>query len=155
VLDKAELGKKPTGVIGRPLDWSCALKVAKGAVGTRAFQDGMVGRMLLHLTDWMSINSTTISFPEMATPVLAELSKAARSAKTQRFQRQLKHLIATVRAAPRRAAPRAVDTRARAQTFVCERAPHDRDSWRSLRRVLRAANRCASAARTCSRRARA
>lgn len=98
VLDKAELGKKPSAMAaGKPVDWACALKVAKGVVGSRAFQDGMLARMLLHLTEWLAINSTTISFPEMAVPVLAELQRAARSPKVSRFHRQVKHLSATVR----------------------------------------------------------
>jgi len=130
VLDKAELGKKPSAMAaGKPVDWACALKVAKGVVGSRAFQDGMLARMLLHLTEWLAINSTTISFPEMAVPVLAELQRAARSPKVSRFHRQVKHLSATLRAN----STLVLDARARVNF-----APKDLERVREFERALAA-----------------
>lgn len=162
VLDKAELGRRPTAMAaGKPVDWTCTLKVAKGVVGSRAFQDGMVGRMLLHLSEWLAINSVTISFPEMAVPVLAELQRACRSAKVARFHRQMKNLIATVSAqcrrlplrAPRRAAPPLLPRRPAARAHPLRRGRRARPARPPplYRRAAPGPRRCARAARCYSR----
>ncbi|KAJ1636488.1 Noc2p family-domain-containing protein [Pavlovales sp. CCMP2436] len=89
----------------------------------------MVGRMLLHLTEWLSLNSCTIAFPEIAAPVVAELQRAARSAKVIRFQRQLKHLVGTVR----KSSALVLEARARVNF-----APKDLERVREFERALAA-----------------
>ncbi|KAL7945167.1 Noc2p family domain-containing protein [Trichoderma barbatum] len=75
VLNSAELKKAPKASTLKPLDFAVSYRAPKSYLRTRVFQDGIGDEVVELMSSFMYTWSTSISFPELALPVIIQLKR--------------------------------------------------------------------------------
>ncbi|PHH89419.1 hypothetical protein CDD83_6114 [Cordyceps sp. RAO-2017] len=83
VLSSAEMRKPPRPSTLRPLDFSVAYKAPKSYLRTRTYQDGVGDQVVELLGEYMLLWATSIAFPELALPVVIQLKRWLKQARSK------------------------------------------------------------------------
>ncbi|KAM0258490.1 hypothetical protein ACHAQJ_003829 [Trichoderma viride] len=75
VLNSAEMKKPPKASTLKPMDFAIAYRAPKSYLRTRVFQDGIGEEVVELMSSFMYTWSTSISFPELALPVIIQLKR--------------------------------------------------------------------------------
>ncbi|KAH8128015.1 hypothetical protein FP744_10001058 [Trichoderma asperellum] len=75
VLNSAEMKKAPKASTLKPMDFAVAYRAPKSYLRTRVFQDGIGEEVVELMSSFMYTWSTSISFPELALPVIIQLKR--------------------------------------------------------------------------------
>ncbi|EHK19136.1 uncharacterized protein TRIVIDRAFT_209970 [Trichoderma virens Gv29-8] len=75
VLNSAEMKKAPKASTLKPLDFAVSYRAPKSYLRTRVFQDGIGEEVVELMSGFMYTWSTSISFPELALPVIIQLKR--------------------------------------------------------------------------------
>ncbi|KAL7793221.1 Noc2p family domain-containing protein [Trichoderma ceciliae] len=75
VLNSAEMKKPPKASTLKPMDFAVAYRAPKSYLRTRVFQDGIGEEVVELMGSFMYTWSTSISFPELALPVVIQLKR--------------------------------------------------------------------------------
>ncbi|KAK4303489.1 hypothetical protein Pmani_024498 [Petrolisthes manimaculis] len=73
VLNKTAAVKTQKKFARGHLDWMCMLRVSRGEMAESAFKDGLVEQVYNGLIDYLSVESSSISFPELVVPAVLQL----------------------------------------------------------------------------------
>ncbi|KAH6608923.1 hypothetical protein Trco_002269 [Trichoderma cornu-damae] len=75
VLNSAEMKKPPKASTLKPMDFAVSYRAPKAYLRTRVFQDGVGEEVVELMSGFMFAWSTSISFPELALPVVIQLKR--------------------------------------------------------------------------------
>ncbi|RFU81632.1 hypothetical protein TARUN_580 [Trichoderma arundinaceum] len=75
VLNSAEMKKPPKASTLKPMDFAVSYRAPKSYLRTRVFQDGIGEEVVELMSSFMFTWSTSISFPELALPVIIQLKR--------------------------------------------------------------------------------
>ncbi|KAK0757662.1 hypothetical protein N5P37_009676 [Trichoderma harzianum] len=75
VLNSAEMKKAPKASTLKPMDFAVSYRAPKSYLRTRVFQDGIGDEVVELMSSFMYTWSTSISFPELALPVIIQLKR--------------------------------------------------------------------------------
>ncbi|KAL6701305.1 Noc2p family domain-containing protein [Trichoderma pleuroticola] len=75
VLNSAEMKKAPKASTLKPMDFAVSYRAPKSYLRTRVFQDGIGDEVAELMSSFMYTWSTSISFPELALPVIIQLKR--------------------------------------------------------------------------------
>jgi nucleolar complex protein 2 len=89
VLQAAELQKRPKKTSAKMPPVQYLLKVSKPVIGTKDYQEKMVGEALSLLVQHLAVHSYSVSFPELAVPIKMVLKKLKKSSKVVRVKKQI------------------------------------------------------------------
>ncbi|CAG0899443.1 unnamed protein product [Darwinula stevensoni] len=85
--------KKAGGGVMVPINWHCVLHLSPSQMKTRAFRDGLLDQMHLHLAHWLAIHSTDPAFPEIAFPVSHQMRLFLKACRVSTYGKKLKGLL--------------------------------------------------------------
>ncbi|KAM4058697.1 noc2p family protein [Hirsutella rhossiliensis] len=83
VLASAEMKKPPKAGTLKAFDFSVAYKAPKAYLRTRVYQDGVGEQVVELLGEYMLLWSTSIAFPELALPVVIQLKRWLKQARSR------------------------------------------------------------------------
>ncbi|UNI23231.1 Nucleolar Complex 2 protein [Purpureocillium takamizusanense] len=83
VLSSAEMKKPPKATTLKAFDFSVAYKAPKSYLRTRVYQDGVGEQIVELLSEYMLLWSTSIAFPELALPVVIQLKRWVKQARSK------------------------------------------------------------------------
>ncbi|KAJ6442720.1 ribosome assembly protein Noc2 [Purpureocillium lavendulum] len=83
VLSSAEMKKPPKATTLKAFDFSVAYKAPKSYLRTRVYQDGVGEQVVELLSEYMLLWSTSIAFPELALPVVIQLKRWVKQARSK------------------------------------------------------------------------
>lgn len=83
VLSSAEMKKPPKATTLKAFDFSVAYKAPKSYLRTRVYQDGVGEQVVELLSEYMLLWSTSIAFPELALPVVIQLKRWIKQARSK------------------------------------------------------------------------
>ncbi|EGE00617.1 ribosome assembly protein Noc2 [Trichophyton tonsurans CBS 112818] len=75
VLNSAEMKKPPKASTLRPLDFSTTIRTPKSYLRTRVYQDGVAEEVSELLSEYFTLWTKNIAFPELALPVIVMLKR--------------------------------------------------------------------------------
>ncbi|OAL68746.1 ribosome assembly protein Noc2 [Trichophyton violaceum] len=75
VLNSAEMKKPPKASTLRPLDFSTTIRTPKSYLRTRVYQDGVAEEVSELLSEYFTLWTKNIAFPELALPVVVMLKR--------------------------------------------------------------------------------
>ena len=75
VLTSAEMRKSPKPSTLKPLDFEVTIRVVKGYLRTRVYQDGVGEQVIELLSEFFALWCKSIAFPELALPVIVMLKR--------------------------------------------------------------------------------
>ncbi|KAK4542773.1 hypothetical protein LTR36_006149 [Oleoguttula mirabilis] len=75
VLNSAEMRKTPKASTLKPLEFATAIRVAKGYLRTRVYQDGVGEQVAELLSEFFALWARNVAFPELALPVIIMLKR--------------------------------------------------------------------------------
>lgn len=75
VLNSAEMRKAPKASTLKPLDFATSIRVAKGYLRTRVYQDGVGEQVTELLSEFFMLWTRSVAFPELALPVIIMLKR--------------------------------------------------------------------------------
>ncbi|KAG6039457.1 hypothetical protein E4U41_002542 [Claviceps citrina] len=83
VLSSAEMKKPPKASTLKAFDFAVAYKAPKSYLRTRVFQDGIGEQVVELLGEFLLLWSTSIAFPELALPVIVQLKRWLKQARSK------------------------------------------------------------------------
>ncbi|KAG5922298.1 hypothetical protein E4U42_005518 [Claviceps africana] len=83
VLSSAEMKKPPKASTLKAFDFAVAYKAPKSYLRTRVFQDGIGEQVMELLGEFFLLWSTSIAFPELALPVIIQLKRWMKQARSK------------------------------------------------------------------------
>lgn len=83
VLSSAEMKKAPKATTLKAFDFSVAYKAPKSYLRTRVYQDGVGEQIIELLSEFFLLWSTSIAFPELALPVIIQLKRWLKQARSK------------------------------------------------------------------------
>ncbi|KAG6010025.1 hypothetical protein E4U21_000467 [Claviceps maximensis] len=83
VLSSAEMKKPPKASTLKAFDFTVAYKAPKSYLRTRVFQDGIGEQVMELLGEFFLLWSTSIAFPELALPVIIQLKRWMKQARSK------------------------------------------------------------------------
>ncbi|KAL4730782.1 Nucleolar Complex 2 protein [Fusarium chlamydosporum] len=83
VLTSAEMKKAPKAASLKPFDFATSYKAPKSYLRTRVFQDGVGEQLAELLSEYFMLWATSIAFPELALPVVIQLKRWLKQARSK------------------------------------------------------------------------
>jgi len=96
VLNSAEMKKPPKPSTLKAFDFSIAYKAPKSYLRTRVYQDGVGDQIVELLGEYFLLWSTSIAFPELALPVIIQLKRWLKAARSKTTGNKNQKLVASL-----------------------------------------------------------
>lgn len=93
ILNKAHLEKKHKKASIRPFDWLCMLRLSRAEMLESAFKDGVVDQVYDGILNYLSVESASISFPELVVPATLQLKSFIKKCKVPNYTKKMKQLL--------------------------------------------------------------
>lgn len=93
IFESSDMTSFPRPSTERILEVDVTLKVSKGLVGTKVYQDNIFNSAMDLLIEYLSTYSGAVAFPELAFPVLVSLRSFKKESKQPYFVKEVKVLI--------------------------------------------------------------
>lgn len=96
VLNSAEMKKPPKASTLKAFDFSIAYKAPKSYLRTRVYQDGVGDQIVELLGEYFLLWSTSIAFPELALPIIIQLKRWLKAARSKTSGNKNQKLVASL-----------------------------------------------------------
>ncbi|KAK5992550.1 Nucleolar complex protein 2 [Cladobotryum mycophilum] len=83
ILNSAEMKKPPKATTLKAFDFAVSYKAAKSYLRTRVYQDGVGEQVIELMGEFMLLWATSIAFPELALPVIIQLKRWLKQARSK------------------------------------------------------------------------
>lgn len=83
VLTSSEMKKPPKSASIKPMDFATSYKAPKSYLRTRVYQDGVGDHVVELLGEYMLLWATSIAFPELALPVVTQVKRWLKQARSR------------------------------------------------------------------------
>lgn len=93
ILTSTAITKPPKPSNLQAVDFDHVIKVNQAYLGTRVFQEGLCEQFVELTSEFFSLYSKSIAFPELATPAILSLRRFTKKSRNAKFNKQLQQLI--------------------------------------------------------------
>ncbi|XP_072047281.1 nucleolar complex protein 2 homolog [Amphiura filiformis] len=93
IFDLVDFNKRPVGVSFRPLNFAVALKLSTKQLAEKGFKDGLMDEVYELLLEHLVVHSHSISFPELALPVILKLKAFIKGSRIPTYSKLMKGLL--------------------------------------------------------------
>ncbi|KAF9094247.1 Nucleolar Complex 2 protein [Mortierella sp. AM989] len=93
VLEGGEMKRPGRKGTLKPLEWDLGFKCSKDYKGSRVYQDGTGEQVYELMTEYYSLFSTSISFPELAIPAIIQLKRFVKKSTLVKLTKQFAGLV--------------------------------------------------------------
>ncbi|XP_065060967.1 nucleolar complex protein 2 homolog isoform X1 [Rhopilema esculentum] len=93
ILESSEFNKKSKPSTAKAPDISCALKLPKAQLHTKAFQDCVMENVTELLLEHFVNHSTSIAFPELIFPICLRMKRFMKKSTVPKFSKQIKQIV--------------------------------------------------------------
>lgn len=93
ILNSTTLTKNPKNANLQAFDFDHNIKANTAYLGTRVYQQGVCEQIIDLASEYLVLYSKSISFPELATPVIISLRRYIKTSSNVKFNKQLSQLV--------------------------------------------------------------
>lgn len=93
ILNSTTLTKNPKNANLQAFDFDHNIKANTAYLGTRVYQQGVCEQVIDLASEYLVLYSKSISFPELATPVIISLRRYIKTSSNVKFNKQLSQLV--------------------------------------------------------------
>ncbi|KAF9410996.1 Nucleolar Complex 2 protein [Podila epigama] len=93
VLEGGEMKRPGRKGTLKPLEWDLGFKCSKEYKGSRVYQDGVGEQVYELMTEYFSLFSTSISFPELVIPAIVQLKRFIKKSSLVKLTKQFAGLV--------------------------------------------------------------
>ncbi|KAG0089272.1 Nucleolar Complex 2 protein [Podila epicladia] len=93
VLEGGEMKRAGRKGTLKPLEWDLGFKCSKDYKGSRVYQDGVGEQVYELMTEYYSLFSTSISFPELVIPAIVQLKRFIKKSSLVKLTKQFAGLV--------------------------------------------------------------
>ncbi|KAG0343067.1 Nucleolar Complex 2 protein [Podila horticola] len=93
VLEGGEMKRAGRKGTLKPLEWDLGFKCSKDYKGSRVYQDGVGEQVYELMTEYYSLFSTSISFPELVIPAIVQLKRFIKKSNLVKLTKQFAGLV--------------------------------------------------------------
>ncbi|KAG7153729.1 nucleolar complex protein 2 homolog [Homarus americanus] len=97
ILNKAHLEKKHKKASIKPFDWLCMLRLSRAEMAESAFKDGVVDQVYDGIINYLSVESSSIGFPELVVPATLQLKSFLKMCKVPNYTKKIKQLLEKIK----------------------------------------------------------
>ncbi|EMR11193.1 hypothetical protein PNEG_00785 [Pneumocystis murina B123] len=93
VLESKEIKNKPNLSTAKPIDFELCIRVPQSYLKGKVYQDGLIEQIIELLQEIYSLQCKSISFPEMAMPIIIQIKRYIKQSKNSKLNKLLSIFI--------------------------------------------------------------
>ncbi|QSL65090.1 hypothetical protein MERGE_002395 [Pneumocystis wakefieldiae] len=93
VLESKEIKNKPNPSTAKPIDFELCISAPKSYLKGKVYQDGLIEQIIELLQETYSLQCKSISFPEMAMPIIIQIKRYMKQSKNSKLNKLLSIFI--------------------------------------------------------------
>ncbi|KAG4305460.1 hypothetical protein PORY_001016 [Pneumocystis oryctolagi] len=89
ILESKEIKNKPASSTAKPIDFELCIRVPKSYLKGKIYQNGLIEQIIELLLEFYSLQCKSISFPELAMPMIIQIKRYIKQSKNSKLNKSL------------------------------------------------------------------